>query len=335
MFVLDSIQINLTAPGERQRIYATINDLNTRLVEIRLVTDAGPWIIPEGTGCSVCFVKPDGHRGVYCTMPDGSLAGRTEGSVLTVLLAPQVLNCPGLVRVSAVLTDGDKQLGIFGFDIHVTHEPGTVLEESADYFSFEDLAQINTAFAGLYAKLDTDSTLQRAGAPADAAAVGTALADKTPVSHLTDVSNPHGVTAQQTGALPLAGGTMTGSVKMGSNSIKGLPEPKSATEPLTQAFMNRSMGLISFTTNTTFDIPLCRRAVTLLGIQLNQNKGFCVYAILHNEGAIKNTTLIAGGYTPAVEIIDGDDTTNYYMRITCDTNYSYGWYITQPPSRNF
>ena len=330
MFVLDSITINLNDPGERQRIYATVNDQNTRAVEIQLVTNAGAWDIPDGMGCSVCFVKPDAHCGAYFSLPDGSQAWSADGSKLTVFLAPQVLSCEGLVCVSATLTNGGEQLGIFGFDVHVTHEPAYALEESTDYFTFDDLGQINTAFAGLYARLSTDATLLIEGQPADAAAVGTAL-----TNHANDTENPHGVTAKQTGALPLAGGTMTGAIKMSSKKITGLPEPTSATEPLTQAFMNRSMGLIAFQTNTTFDVPLASRAVTLLGIQLNSNKGFCVCAVWHNATTIKNTTLLCGDYTPTMEIVDGDEYTSYYLRITCDTNYSYGWYLTQPPYRTF
>ena len=44
-------------------------------------------------------------------------------------------------------------------------------------------------------------------------------------SHINNKSNPHGVTAAQAGALPTAGGTMTGPIAMGSNKITGLAAP--------------------------------------------------------------------------------------------------------------
>ena len=36
--------------------------------------------------------------------------------------------------------------------------------------------------------------------------------------HITNKQNPHGVTAEQAGALPLSGGEMTGPITLGANS---------------------------------------------------------------------------------------------------------------------
>lgn len=41
--------------------------------------------------------------------------------------------------------------------------------------------------------------------------------DSTARNHISNKSNPHGVTATQTGALPLTGGTMTGQIKTSFN----------------------------------------------------------------------------------------------------------------------
>ena len=40
----------------------------------------------------------------------------------------------------------------------------------------------------------------------------TLLAGKAPIAHVSDTANPHSVTAAQAGALPLSGGTLTGTV---------------------------------------------------------------------------------------------------------------------------
>lgn len=136
------------------------------------------------------------------------------------------------------------------------------------------------------------------------------------------------------GSISLPGLTMTGPIKMGSKRISGLPEATSATEPLTQAFMNNSMGYIRFDTNTTFDIPVTSRAVTLITLQLNKQLGYCICAVYHVNNTIKDITVLYGTYTPTVEVVTDDDGA-YYLRITCDTNYSYGWYIGQPPHRSF
>ena len=136
------------------------------------------------------------------------------------------------------------------------------------------------------------------------------------------------------GALSLPGLTMTGNITMGGNKITGLPEPTSATQPLTQAFMNRSMGPIIFQGNTTWDIPSRQRNVILFSLQLNKKLGYCLCAAYVYNGAIDDLTVLYGNYTPTAEVVTDDDGA-YYLRITCDEDYSYGWYVTQPPYRAF
>lgn len=154
MFVLDQITVNLNNPGQRQRIYASIGDSGTRAVEVKLITNDGDWLVPEGVSCVIRFAKADGHQGVYYTLPDGSNAWNAKGNVLTVGIAAQVLTCPGIVAVSAQLVSGTESLGIFGFDIHVVHDQLADLEESSDYFSVDDLEEINAALAGIISGLD-------------------------------------------------------------------------------------------------------------------------------------------------------------------------------------
>ena len=45
-------------------------------------------------------------------------------------------------------------------------------------------------------------------------------------AHINNKSNPHGVTAGQTGALPLSGGTMTGSLKAMSSPAVGTAQAR-------------------------------------------------------------------------------------------------------------
>ena len=52
--------------------------------------------------------------------------------------------------------------------------------------------------------------------------------DCAPASHVEDKQNPHGVTAEQVGALPLNGGTMTGPIKgITAPTTDDMPTPKS------------------------------------------------------------------------------------------------------------
>lgn len=43
--------------------------------------------------------------------------------------------------------------------------------------------------------------------------------------HMLNISNPHGVTAEQVGALPMGGGAMQGPIVMGGNRVTGLGNP--------------------------------------------------------------------------------------------------------------
>lgn len=137
-----------------------------------------------------------------------------------------------------------------------------------------------------------------------------------------------------TAALPIRGGTMEGSIAMGGNRITGLSAPGSATEPLTQDFMNRSMGLIAFANNTTFDIPFSSRGVVLFSLQLNGGSGYCLYVVNAYGTELKNVTRLCGEYTPRMEAVEVGDG-NCALRITCNVSWSYGWYITRPPHRDF
>lgn len=57
-------------------------------------------------------------------------------------------------------------------------------------------------------------------------------------NHLTDKSNPHGVTAEQLGALPSSGGTMSGDINMNNNRITYLPEPTGNQQPATKNYVD-------------------------------------------------------------------------------------------------
>lgn len=58
------------------------------------------------------------------------------------------------------------------------------------------------------------------------------------ISHIGNKSNPHGVTASQAGALPKAGGTMTGAINMNSKKITGLPAPESDADAAPKGYVD-------------------------------------------------------------------------------------------------
>lgn len=72
--------------------------------------------------------------------------------------------------------------------------------------------------------LSANISLTAADVGADAAGAASGVQTNL-TSHINNTSNPHGVTAAQAGALPTAGGTMTGAIAMGENKITGLAAP--------------------------------------------------------------------------------------------------------------
>lgn len=155
MIVTHNIKADLAAAAPTApQIDAVQGDANTRAVAITLTANGAPFQVPDGTAAAVRFRKMDGTGGVYSTMPDGSNAYSIDGSIVTVLLAPQVLTCSGIVWISVELTGGSNVLGIFTFLVYVHRDPSVGTAPSENYFSYDTLESINTAVAGALAAVD-------------------------------------------------------------------------------------------------------------------------------------------------------------------------------------
>lgn len=146
MIVTHTINIDLVNPDLRpQKLTVMQGDTNTRAVAIRLTASGAEFEIPGDAAVMVRYRKTDGTGGVYDTMPDGSAAWSTEGNTVTVLLAPQVLTCPGMAWVSVALTDGTGLLGLFTFAVQIQEDPSVGAVVSENYYSYDTLSEINTA----------------------------------------------------------------------------------------------------------------------------------------------------------------------------------------------
>lgn len=71
-------------------------------------------------------------------------------------------------------------------------------------------------------------------------------------AHVSSKNNPHGVTAEQTKALPLSGGVMTGAINMGGNAISNLPKPKSDGDAARKADVDTATAKMLRTGESTF-----------------------------------------------------------------------------------
>ena len=136
-------------------VSAVQNDANTRAVEMHLLENGTPWVIPQGVTAAVAFRKSDGSRGLYDQLPDGSSAITINGSAVTAILAPQALTCPGNVSASIVFFDGQlNRLGAFPFTIFVESDPSAGQGISNDYYRFTTMEQVSDALEDFLAKAE-------------------------------------------------------------------------------------------------------------------------------------------------------------------------------------
>lgn len=203
MEVINKIKIDLLKPGVKPMINAMQADENSRVLEITLNANGSAWEIPSGVTFSMAYKKPDGTRGMYDTMPDGSSASSVDGNVVSIRLAPQMLTTPGTVNASVVISNGDQRISTFPIIVNVIQSPAVGAVGSEDYFyssvigNLDDLkttdksslvAAINEIFStggsgsnsGQNVELDT--TLTQSGKAADAKAVGDKIAEITGIS---------------------------------------------------------------------------------------------------------------------------------------------------------
>lgn len=122
-----------------------------------------------------------------------------------------------------------------------THTPASIgAAASSHSHDIDDVAELQstlTSMSGLIAgKSDTGHTHTLSALGAAAASHSHAISDVTNLqgsldakaaaadlaTHISNQGNPHGVTAAQTGALPLTGGTMTGEIKVGQGDGYGI-----------------------------------------------------------------------------------------------------------------
>lgn len=134
MKVTSKINIDFRHPSPGVQVNAVQNDVNTRAVEIHLFDGGIAWTVPEGVTAAVAYKKPDCKKGTYDMLPDGSQAVEISGSVVTVIMAQQMLTTPGIVSACVVLTDDVlNQLTTFPFCVRVAANPSADAQQSEDY----------------------------------------------------------------------------------------------------------------------------------------------------------------------------------------------------------
>ena len=155
MKVLHSLRMDLARCGCRPIVAAVQGEANTRVLVVSLFDNGIAWAPSEGTTAAVAFQKPDGTKGLYDTLPDGTTSAVTiAGSVATAILAPQVLTCAGTVLASIVFYDEDLDtLATFPFKITVEANPAAGEQISNNYYYLKNLNEVNAAYQALLARV--------------------------------------------------------------------------------------------------------------------------------------------------------------------------------------
>lgn len=155
MVITHKIKMDLSRRGITPVVHMVQGDSNTRALEISLYDNGQPWEIPQGITAAVAFSKADGTKGLYDKLPDKSDATTLAGSVVTAILAPEVLTCAGQVRVAIVLYDAEMDtLATFTIMVVVEANPAAGKQISNNYYYLQNMEQVNKAYAELQARLE-------------------------------------------------------------------------------------------------------------------------------------------------------------------------------------
>ena len=156
MKITNKLQIDLATRGISPRISAVQNDANTRELEITLTAGGESWQVPTGVTAAVAYRKPDGTRGLYDTLPDGTKAVSISGNVVTAVLAPQALTVAGDISAAVILHDKDlNQLATFPFMIIAAPNPAAGAA-SDNYYAYSTMEDVSDAVEAWLAETEAE-----------------------------------------------------------------------------------------------------------------------------------------------------------------------------------
>lgn len=144
MEIVNHIKYDLAKRGVPPVIDAVQGENNARIIELSLFANGSAFDV-SGAVCSLAFSKPDGTSGWYDTMPDGSSAYETNGNVLRMKIAPQVLtvhgNVTAVVRIES--NEAVDRTTTFPLIISVSEDPAMNVLASANYYSVQNWDAVN------------------------------------------------------------------------------------------------------------------------------------------------------------------------------------------------
>lgn len=186
------IVIDLLSNGYSEPSHVVQGDAYSRAVELDIRQEKTRWTIPDGLAVVVEYHKPDGTKGVYDTLPDGTRAWSAEGNILTLQLAPQMLTAPGTVVTQVRMMKGDAILSLFKFHVFVHQRIAGGISE--DYINLDTfLPQVEGAKVGQYFEV---AEVDDAGRATKVIAVDAPQGGAVDIP--TKLPNPHALTINGT-----------------------------------------------------------------------------------------------------------------------------------------
>ena len=158
MVITHELTMDLHRRGVTPVVDAVQGDVYTREVKLTLTDNGAQFSPPAGVSASVAFRKPDGKKGWYDKLPDGTEATAISGNIVTAVLAPEMLTTYGQVDAAIVLRDADfNQLSTFGITVQVAKNPAAGITVSNDYYNYSTLAEINAAVDAALSSLQKEA----------------------------------------------------------------------------------------------------------------------------------------------------------------------------------
>lgn len=152
MTITHKLIIDLVRPAILPPVAVVQGDTYSREVQISLYAAGVAWELPEGHDVAIRYSKPDGTAGKYDTMPDGSMAWRSEGNTVNIMLCPQMLTVPGEVPAQVSIILAERTISTFTFFVSVAPDASKGALTSENYINWRTafLPQLTGAKVGQY-----------------------------------------------------------------------------------------------------------------------------------------------------------------------------------------
>ena len=120
---------------------------NSRILNVEILSDGTPWVIPQDANLLIRYVKPDGTGGTYDTLEDGNCAWSVEENRVSIGIPAILCAISGAVTMQITFTLAGNQLSTFGIILRVVGEI-TAEKQSGDYTNLAQWMEHYSASGG-------------------------------------------------------------------------------------------------------------------------------------------------------------------------------------------